>query len=424
MNVKLIASIIIVFILISAAGVAVIIQIYSDSNIIDEDILPDNGKPGPVGNQTFPDAVNTFAFNFLKQLYSANNNNVFISSYSIFTALAMTYEGAKEDTADEMADVLGIQQDNTSFHMYMKTLYDELNTETTKYNISTANALWVQKNLDLIQSYLTIIRNYYGGDATKVDYSDPATSAEIINQWVENQTNGLIKDLISESAIDPLTALILTNAIYFKGMWKTQFDPENTSERTFHIQDGDSIDVPTMSLTNTKDVFNYTETEHIQILELPYTGNEISMVILLPKDGYLSSIINIIDTTNYSEWIDSMIEHSVDIYLPKFKTETSYTLNEYLQNLGMNTPFSTSADFTGIIGSGGLFISQILHKAFIEVNEEGTEAAAATAVIMTLSQNGGPSRIVFNCDHPFMYLIHHKPTGTILFMGTINDPSV
>jgi serpin B len=423
MNVKLLASIVVVFIVISAAGVAVIIQIYSDSNIINEDIIPDNGKPGPVGNQTFPDAVNTFAFNFFRELYSSDNDNMFISPYSIFSALAMTYEGAKENTAEEMADVLGIKQDNTSFHMYVKTLYEEFNAETIQYNISTANALWVRKNLELLEPYLTIIRDYYGGYATEVDFTNPTKSAEIINQWIENKTNGLIKDLITESAIDPLTALILTNAIYFKGIWKTQFAPENTTERTFNTQAGDSIDVPTMSLTNTKDIFNYTETENIQMLDLPYTGNDISMLILLPKNGDLSSIINTIDTSTFSEWINSMVENMVDIYLPKFKIETSYTLNQYLQNLGMKIPFSTSADFTGIIGSGGLFISQILHKAFIDVNEEGTEAAAATAVIMTLSQNGGSSRIVFNCDHPFLYIIQHRHTGTILFMGTINDPS-
>ncbi len=424
MKFKFIASIIVSLIIISAAVLVAIIQNQPDSNIIDEDIIPDDDKPTPVGNLTFPYAVNTFAFDFFRKLYEVNEGNLFISPYSIFTALAMTYEGAKGDTANEMADVLSVEQDNKSFHNYMKNLYEELNVKNTDYNISTANALWVKENLEPLESYLNVIQDYYGGDATEVDYSNPTKSAKIINQWVENQTNGLIKDLITESAIGPLTALILTNAIYFKGIWKTQFDPVNTTDRTFEITVEDSAEVPTMSLVDTEDVFNYTETDKLQILELPYTGNDISMIILLPKENDLSSMIDSIGSSEFSKWTNSMVETEVDIYLPKFKIETSYTLNDYLQKLGMNIPFTSSADFTGIIGSGGLFISQVLHKAFIEVNEEGTEAAAATAVIMTLTANGEESRIVFDCDHPFMYLIQHKKTGTILFMGLISDPSV
>jgi len=423
MKLKSLVSIVVVVIILSAVIFITILHNQSDSNIIDEDIIPDDNKPKPVGNLTYPFTVNTFAFNFFRELYAENTGNLFVSPYSIFTALAMTYEGAKGETAHEMANVLGVEQDNTSFHHYMKNLYEELNTKTVDYNISTANALWVKEDLELLESYLNVIREYYGGDATEVDYANPTKSAQIINQWVENHTNGLIKDLITESAIDPLTALILTNAIYFKGIWQTQFDPENTTDRTFKTKIGDSINVPTMNLVETEDVFNYTENDEVQILELPYTGNDISMIIVLPKEDDLSPIIESIEGSTFAEWTDSMVEIEVDIYLPKFKIETSYTLNDYLQNLGMNIPFTSSADFTGIISSGGLFISQVLHKAFIEVNEEGTEAAAATAIIMTLSQNGGPSRIVFDCDHPFMYLIQHKQTGTILFMGVINDPS-
>jgi len=218
--------------------------------------------------------------------------------------------------------------------------------------------------------------------------------------------------------------LILTNAIYFKGIWKTQFDPVNTTNRTFETTAGTSVEVPTMSLVNTEDVFYYTETDELQILELPYTGDDISMVILLPKDNDLSSVISTIDNDMFSTWIESMVETSVDIYLPKFEVETSYKLKDYLIALGMNIPFSSAADFSGITGGKDLFISEVVHKAFIDVNEEGTEAAAATAVIMieTAPNGGGSSRIVFDCDHPFLYLIQHKQTGTILFMGSISDP--
>jgi len=418
-----IISIVVAFIVISAAAFIVILQNQSDSDIINEDITPDDEESIPVGNLSFHDAVNTFSFDIFKEVYEANEDNLFISAYSIFSALAMTYEGARSETAEEMANVLSVEQDNESFHTYMKNLYEVLNTKNMEYNISTANALWVKENLHLLEPYLTIIREYYGGDATEVDYSNPAEAAEIINQWVEDQTNGLIEDLITADAINPFTALILTNAIYFKGIWKTQFDPVNTTNRTFGPTAGTSVEAPTMILEDTEDFFYYTENDEIQILELPYTGEDISMIILLPKNNDLSSIIDTIDNDMFSAWTESMVETNVDIYLPKFKVETSYNLNDYLMALGMNIPFSSSADFSGITGAKDLFISDVVHKAFIDVNEEGTEAAAATAVVMTIGMNGHDSpRIVFDCNHPFMYLIQHKQTGTILFMGCISDP--
>ncbi len=422
MKLKYIVSIVVAFIVISAAVFVVLLQNQYDSDIIDEKVTPDDEELPPVGDLSFHEVVNAFAFDIFREIHEGTEGNLFISPYSIFTALAMTYEGARGETADEMATVLSVEQDNESFHAYMKNLYEVLNTKNEEYNISTANALWVKENLQLLELYLNVIREYYGGDATEVDYSNPTEAAAIINQWVENQTNGLIKDLITADAISPLTALILTNAIYFKGIWKNQFDPVNTTNRTFEISAGTSVETPTMSLIDTEDVFNYAETDDLQILELPYTGDDISMIILLPKDNDLSSTIDAIDSDMFSDWKDSMVEKKVDMYLPKFKVETSYALKNYLIELGMNIPFASSADFSGITGGKDLFISQVIHKAFIDVNEEGTEAAAATAVIMVLTANGGSSRIVFNCNHPFIYLIQHKQTETILFMGIISNP--
>ncbi len=422
MKLKYIVSILAAFIIISTAVFVALLQNQSGLDVIDEDIISDDEKPTPVGNLSFQDAVNAFAFDIFREVHEVNEGNLFISPYSIFTALAMTYEGARGETAEEMANVLNVKQDNESFHIYMKNLYEVLNTKNEEYNISTANALWVKENLQLLEAYLNVIREHYGGDATEVDFSNPTESAAIINQWVENQTNGLIKDLITADAISPLTALILTNAIYFKGIWETQFDPVNTTNRTFETTAETSVEAPTMSFIDTEDVFYYTETDDLQILELPYTGDDISMIILLPKNNDLSPAIDTIDNDMFSEWIESMVETKVDIYLPKFKVETSYSLGDYLIELGMNIPFTSEANFSGITGRRDLFISKVLHKAFIDVNEEGTEAAAATAVYMELTVNGGSSRVVFDCNHPFMYLIQHKQTGTILFMGSISDP--
>ena len=422
MKLKYIVSIVVALIVISAAVFLVLLQNQSDSDIIDEDVKQDDKEPIPIGSLSFHNTINAFAFDIFRELHRAYEKNLIISPYSIFTALAMTYEGARGETVDEMANILSVKQDNESFHLYIKHLYEVLNSKNAKYNVSTANALWVKENLQLLGMYLSIIREYYGGDATEVDYSNPAEVAEIINQWVENQTNGLIKDLVTEDAINPLTTLILTNAIYFKGIWKTQFDPVNTTNRTFETTAETSVEAPTMNLIDSEDVFYYTETDDLQILELPYTGDDISMIILLPKNNDLSPAIDTIDIEMFSEWTGSMVETKVDIYLPKFKVETSYSLGDYLIDLGMNIPFTSDADFSGITGGRDLFISKVLHKAFIDVNEEGTEAAAATAVIMELTVNGGSPRIVFDCNHPFMYLIQHKQTETILFMGSISDP--
>ena len=408
------------------------IVVLNNENELHKDISEENKVSGngddlkPVGNLSFEEAVNFFGFNLFKKLNDFYEGNIFFSTYSVFTALAMTYEGAKGETEEEMSNVLNVEQNNESLHNYMKNLYELLNKENNDYNISTANALWVRENLQLLEDYKKIIQDYYGGDSTEVDFSNPTEAAGIINQWIEDNTNGLIKDLISASNIPPLTALVITNAIYFKGIWKVQFDPVNTTDRDFEIYNGNNVQVPTMKLIDTEDEFNYTENDDLQILELPYTGDDLSMIILLPKNNDLSSIIDSIDDDKLSGWKNSMVETSLDIYLPRFKVETPVlSLNEILIELGMPIAFTGAADFSGITTKADLFISKVLHKAFINVTEEGTEAAAATAVIMLESApNGGePPRIVFNCDHPFLYLIQHKETGTILFMGCITDPS-
>ena len=392
----------------------------------------DDDKTPPLGNITsFDDAVNAFNFDFFRKLNSDpdNEGNIFYSPYSVFTALAMTYEGSGGLTAEEMENVLHIEQNNDSFHLYMKSLYEYLN-ENSEYNISTANALWVNNNYDLLEDYVNIIETYYGGKASDIDYSDPQVAADIINDWVESQTNNLIKDLVPASAIDPiLTMLILTNAIYFKGTWEIMFDEDNTTERDFTNTDGDVTQVDTMKIIDTEDNFNYIENDEMQMLELPYSGDDISMMIILPKDGTdTDDIISSINKDTYNDWIDEMYETELDLYLPKFKFETSYTLNDYLKELGMQKAFTGNADFSGMFGLYDIYISSVIHKAFIEVNEEGTEAAAATAVIMALTSaeptEQPPQRIVFDCDHPFLFTIHHKETNTILFMGQVENPSV
>ncbi|MFE3845276.1 serpin family protein [Thermoplasmatota archaeon] len=427
MKMKYIGGIFIILIILISASIVLILnqQNVPDDNEDNSDIIPNINLSSEA---MFHETANNFGFELLQQfiINPDYNENPFFSPYSIFSALAMTYEGAEGNTADEMAEVLKIEQDNESFHNYVKYLYNIFN-QNNEYNISTANALWIEQTYQVLDQYIDIVEDFYNAESENIDFSKPELAADIINQWVENKTNDLIQNLITPDAITPdITKLILTNAIYFKGTWKIQFDKENTTDRPFTISPGETINVPTMHLIDTEDIFNYTETDEFQMLELPYSGNNISMIIMLPKENNdPSTIINSISDESYGELLDSMEEVNVDIYLPKFNITTPlYSMVDMLYNLGIHDAFTYDADFSGISGNYDLFIKDVIHKAFIEVNEEGTEAAAATGVIMDLKSMPGEvyDRIIFNCNHEFLYLIQENETGTILFMGVMNDP--
>lgn len=365
------------------------------------------------------DSINSFSFEMYRQLSNGKNSNVFISPYSIFVALAMTYEGARGETAEEMYNVLGFQQNNDTSLCSFGKIYNLLN-QKKEYTLRTANALWTQENYPFLPEYLNFIENYYMGKASEVDFINVAETVRLINQWVEEITNGRIKDFLKESDIHPLTVLILTNAIYFKGDWTVQFDPEKTQDLDFEISPGDSVKVPMMSHSESETEFNYTDTEELQILELPYKGNKLSMIIILPKENNITQADNILSLENYSIWKDQLTPTPVEVLLPKFTFETRYHLKEYLMNMGMSLPFSPNADFSGMTGNTLLYIDKIIHQAFIEVNEEGSEAAAATSVHMI--ERATPQTTIFTADHPFIFLIQHKETGNILFMGKLIDP--
>lgn len=431
MKQKMIVGLLAILLIISS----IMLYVYINPlNVSENDQVNNNQDAIPPVTQNntiaYIETINSFAFEILQQMNKDQiyENNIFFSPYSIFTALAMTYEGSRGNTAIEMADVLKIPQDNDSFHNYVDSLYTYLN-KNDSYTISTANALWIKENYEILNTFLTTVESYYHATSQSVDFSNPVQASEIINQWVENNTNNLIKDLVPPDAIDPyLCRLILTNAIYFKGTWKIQFEEVNTTDRSFELSTGQIKNVSTMKLTGTEDTFNYTETETVQILEIPYDGEDISMIIVLPRDEKnLSTIISAIDETTFDLWIDTLERREVDIYFPKFKIETPVlNLNNILQNVGIKEAFGNDADFSGITGKKDLLISDVLHKAYINVNEEGTEAAAATAVIMELKSinGGGSKRVVFDCDQPFLFILQHKETRTILFMGTVEDPSI
>ena len=369
--------------------------------------MVDDSEATPEKIKTVVDANNRFAIDLYLEL-SSQDENIFFSPYSISTALAMVYEGAKGETAEEIQRVLHFPERDIRRPGFAG-LYNEINEGD---ELSTANALWIQKEYRVLEEYLSVIRGYYGGDARNVDFvSDPEGSRKTINNWVEEQTRDRIKELIPEGMIDPLTALVLTNGVYFKGKWATQFDERDTKEEDFKVTPDRKVKVKMMFLEGGE--FNYTENDELQMVELPYDGENISMLVILPKVKELE-----MNMEKLAELKSMLQERSIDLYLPRFKIETKYFMNDLLSGMGMPTAFSDRADFSGITGSRDLLISQVIHQAFVEVDEEGTEAAAATAVMQTL---GITVSTVFKADHPFIFIIQQNEN--VLFMGKVYNPT-
>lgn len=381
------------------------------------------------------DANNQFAFELYSELSKSEKDNIFYSPYSISAALAMTYEGAKGQTADEMRSVFHFPEDNI-LRPNFAAVYNDMNTGNRAYEMRTGNALWVQQDYKLLEDYTGRAERYYGGKATNVDFvRETEKSRQTINSFIEQQTNGRIKDLIEPGMLDQMTRLVLTNAIYFKGTWEWEFDRSDTRDGEFRVTPTETVKTPMMHMDPDKARFRYADLEKLQILELPYKGDDISMLILLPKQGqdYDYETGNKI-TLNYTledlelssdklnEYKAQMTETKLDaISLPKFEFETKYLMQKMLADLGMPTAFSTSADFSGMTGNRDLYIALVIHQAYVNVDEKGTEAAAATAVSMKMT--AAMKSKVFRADHPFMFIIQDRSTGNILFLGRVTDPT-
>jgi len=335
----------------------------------------------------------------------------------------MTYEGAKGQTADEMKSVFHFPENNI-LRPNFAAIYNEINKKDKDYKLNTGNALWVQQDYPFLENYTSTVENYYGGKAASVDFvKETEKSRQTINSFIEEQTNNKIKDLIPKGVLDQMTRLVLTNAIYFKGTWEWEFDKSDTREQDFKITPDNVVKTPMMYMKPDKATFNYADAGELQILELPYKGEEISMLILLPTEN-LESIQPSLTLEKLVEYKNQMKETDLDaIYFPKFEFDTKYFMNDILSVLGMPTAFLSdgSADFSGMDGTNNLYISQVIHQAFVKVDEKGTEAAAATAVIVRGTT--AMPRNIFRADHPFIFIIQERETGNILFLGRVIDPS-
>ncbi|MBC7363944.1 MAG: serpin family protein [Candidatus Aminicenantes bacterium] len=371
---------------------------------------------------TVVNASNQFAFD-LYSVLKGEEGNIFFSPYSLSLAMAMAYEGARGQTAEEIKQVFYYPEDIEILRRGYAETINQINKKDKKYELRTANALWAQNNYPFLPEYFKTVEKYYGGKVTNVDFvRDTENSRLTINKWVEGQTNNRIKDLLPQEVITPLTRLVLTNAIYFKGNWENQFPKGNTKEEEFWISADKKVRVPLMFIRERK--FNYTENENLQLLELPYAGNELSMLVLLPRNE-LREVEPYLKPDKIQDLMKDMRQEELDVYLPRFKFETKYLMGGeqgLLGRMGMPTAFSEMrADFSGMTGKPDLCITEVVHQAFVEVNEEGTEAAAATGIVMGIKAM--LEKKVFRADHPFIFFILEKRTGAILFFGRVIDPA-
>lgn len=397
----------------------------------EQSVLLTHRKRGEVNHTSAMASITSsntaFALDLLRTLSQANPaGNIFVSPLSISSALAMVYLGAKGDTAAQMAQALSFRP-GEGVHADFQNLNGQINAPSASYILRLANRLYGENTSNFLSEFIDSTSKHYQADLKSVDFIGAAEDCRAeINAWVEEQTENKIKELLKPGTVNTMTRLALVNAIYFKGDWMKKFDAANTKEMPFHVESNQTRPVQ-MMYQKEKLHYNYVQDLGLQILGLPYVDEELYMYILLPEETSAGSngvlqIQSRMTQENLDEWTDPMNMESLDVHvhLPKFKMEEDYELNEPLSKMGMTDVFcSAKADLSGMNGEGGLFLSTVAHKAFVEVNEEGTEAAAATAGIATFCMFREEH---FTADHPFLFLIKHKASNSVLFLGRFMSP--
>ena len=389
--------------------------------------VPLSAEPSTSASGSVVEANNQFALDLYARLSEGEDGNIFFSPFSISSALAITYEGARGNTADEIQSVFHFPENSTLMREEFAGIIAGINSGSSAYTLRTANALWAEQSFSFLPEYISTADRTYGAKTTNLDVTTrPDESRVTINRWVEEQTEDKIRDLLPAGSINSQTRLVITNAIYFKGSWVKQFDEEKTTEEDFRTGTGTTVRVPMMQRTDEDAIYRYGETGTLQVLARPYesdSGKQLSMLVLLPKGDNLATAEQSLGAMNLSELQQNLTSRRVVVYFPKFTMETKYSLPRTLSAMGMPTAFTGAADFSGMDGRKDLFIDDVIHQAFVDVNEEGTEAAAATAVVMRMTSMPVEEPVpVFRADHPFIFLIQDDETGNILFMGRVADP--
>ncbi len=366
------------------------------------------------------EASNRFAFDLYNEL--SGKENVFFSPYSIFSAMAMAYEGTAGETEEEIARVFYFPK-KEELRGAFRNVYNVINAKRDEGQLNTGNALWVHLDYPFLENYKKNIENYYAGEVINLDFlRRTEVSRKTINDYIEEQTNNKIVDLIPSGALDPLTKLVITNAIYFQGDWKWSFDENKTHQADFYNSKGKKS-VEMMALEGSELKFRYFKDEDVEMIELPYGEDEdISMFIILPKEeDWLREELTLESFNYYKE---QMISSRLDsVFLPKFEFETKYFMKNILSSMGMKSAFFPgSANFSMMDGTKNLFIENVIHQAFIGVDEKGTEAAAATAIMIRV-ESVPAERLIFRADRPFVFLITENKTENIIFFGKVVDPS-
>jgi serpin B len=382
-----------------------------------------DGEP-PADLKPVVDGNSAFALELFARLKDTNSNLI-LSPYSISSALAFAYGGARGNTEREMSATLHFPSDQKKFHPAMSKIFRTFAgiNDGKKVELTVANGLWTQTGYHFIPAFLDLAKNSYTAMVDSADFTVVDESVRTkINLWVERQTKQRIKNALPPGNLSTATRLVIVNTVYFKGDWASQFDAKQTGQEYFWIAPGKSI---TASMMHQYHEFRYADQDGVQILELPYLGRELSMFIFLPKDpGGLPEMEKQLKWDNVSKWLKAVDIHTVDVRFPKFSIDSRFALNQTLSAMGMSDAFNKSrANFTGMAPDRPLLISALEHAALIEVDEQGTVAAAATHVSFACAKNMAPPPATFHADHPFVFLIRDNHTGTILFLGKILDPT-
>jgi serpin B len=370
---------------------------------------------------------NAFAFDLFRVIRE-KGTNLFFSPYSILAGLVLAYAGAQGQTEKSMAEALKFSLPRDRLHQVFNKLDLMLKergqgargTEGAGFKLHAVNALWGQKGCKFLSQFLDVLAQNYGAELQILDFiNETEHSRNTINRWITEQTEGRINELIPEGVIDQLTRLILTNAIYFNAAWKYPFNKNSTTDDIFHPLEGADISIPMMKQTKS---FRCSEGDNYQAVELPYDGQELSLVILLPRSGEFTIFEDNLNSEFVKEIIKELELNEVSLTMPKFEYESAFSLKDSLATLGMKTAFGGEADFSGMNGGHDLLIQDVLHKAFISADEDGTTAAAATAVIMTMKFMPALAKEI-KIDRPFIFFIRDIPTNSIIFLGRVLNPA-
>ncbi len=387
-------------------------------------IAADGSASTPDGTEKVTTANNQFAIAMYRQINGQTgqaDDNVFFSPYSLSTAMAMLYAAAEGETKAQIQKTfyypsMDILNPNSA------ALYNQFNKPNPDYKLATVNDLWMQQGLTPTKSYVDTVQRYYGGQVTNLDFEgSPDPSRLIINKKIAQHTNQLIPELLPKGSIKPITVAVLTNAVYFKGDWEMPFNVQSTSEQPFYNHIGTS---PNIKLMQLQENFGYIEDKQVQVVQLPYKGNDLSMLVILPKSkdkAAMQQLVRDLSADKIKEWNKDLVTQEVNVHLPKFRLEASYQMKNLLTDMGMPRAFQKGAGFNLFDDSPPIKIDDVYHKAVVIVDEKGSEAAAATGIVADATAASAPPP-VFKADHPFIFMIKDNKTDAILFLGQVNKP--